>query len=59
MVLRYLFRACRKRGCTKNNVVTASILKGTLKQKKQIVRHQAMPELGLIPQIDFNPTGIG
>ena len=32
---------------------------GELKQRKQRAIHMAMPDLGIIPGIDFDPVGVG
>ena len=34
-------------------------VKGILRQKKLMSKYQAMPDLGLIPGLDFSPQGIG
>ena len=41
-----------------NRLTTASVI-GTLKQKIQAARHQAVPELGIIPGLESDAQGIG
>ena len=43
----------------KNHKLNSSSIKGLFKQKKQRARYMAMPELGLIPGLDFDQQGIG
>ena len=43
----------------KNSKCSLSSFIGILKHKKDISRHQAIPELGLIPMIDWDVQGIG
>ena len=41
-----------------HSLSTASVI-GIFKQRKQRARYQAMPDLGIIPGIDFDQQGIG
>ena len=34
-------------------------LKGVLRQRKQMCKYRAMPDLGIIPELDWDPQGIG
>ena len=43
----------------KNQSLSIATLKGVLKQRKLLTKHQAILPLGSIPGVDFNPTGIG
>ena len=43
----------------KDHVLDHHSIAGLLKQKKQIARHLAMPDLGMIPGLDWDLQGIG
>ena len=44
---------------SKEKKLELSYVKGYLKQKKQVSHLHAVPDLGIIPGIDWDPQGIG
>ena len=44
---------------SRNQKLDIHSLQGILKERKQLTVYKSMPELGLIPGIDWNPEGIG
>ena len=43
----------------RENAISVNQVRGLLKQRKLMTRYQAIPELGIIPHLDFEPQGIG
>ena len=44
---------------SREQILSIQQVKGIFKQRKLMTRYQALPDLGIIPQVDFDQQGVG